>query len=116
MMCRDQWYPCWYAREFPCGDRSARGAARRRRSGAAVVGDGGRDDAVRGVEVAVGEVVQFVGQQAEIDGFDGLADLDQAHVHRVVDQSVAEAAALDVFGDGVGGGEDIGEALIVGDS
>jgi hypothetical protein len=37
-------------------------------------------------------------------------------VHRVVDQSVAEAAALDVFGDGVGGGEDIGEALIVGDS
>ncbi len=84
--------------------------------------DGGREDGVGGVEVAVGEVVAHSGDLAPRDlrlgceeilaeGLDSLADLQQPDPDGVEDQPIRQAATLDVGADRVNGGLDVLQAL-----
>ena len=52
-------------------------------------------------------------EQSGIDGFDGLADLDEPNPHRVEDEAVVETASLQVLGDGASRSEDVLEALLI---
>ena len=72
-----------------------------------VVFDGGADDGVVGVEVAVCQVVshasdvlpwdgRLTGEQLGVEILDRLADLDEPHSDRIEDQAIGEGAALQV--------------------
>ena len=72
--------------------------------------DGGLDNGVVGVEVAVGEVVShagevtpgdggFLGQQLGLDVFDGFPDFDESESDGVEDETVGQGAACEVGPD-----------------
>ena len=86
-----------------------------------LLADGGSEDDMRDVEVAVGEPVAhpgdlhprkgwLAGEQLRWEGFHRFVDLDEADSYSVEDQHVMKVAALEMGADG---GDNVFEALTV---
>ena len=87
-----------------------------------VMVNGGLDDGMRSVEVAMGEPIAHAGdllprkvrfrrQQRWTQSLHGLTDLSQSQTNSIEDQSITEAASFLILTNGLNGIDDVGQPI-----